>query len=234
MPLEELIKDTKFWAGIKEEDDDSYPIADIIRNYNFNLDLIIMKAMRVSNTWQVDDTTYDNINIAYTDLIGNQDNYTLESDMIRIQRLRIKDINGNWITLNPKDRRELTDTDLGSTGTPRYYDKIGASLMLYPISDYSFENGIEIQYQRGGNYFEENNLSVIPGISVTSLRILSLKTALDYTETNEMESRSAKIRNRLAELEAETLELYSDRDRDGMPYMSVRDERDFTDNLFDN
>lgn len=236
MNISELIKDTKFWAGISETDTTSYTNAEIIRSYNFNLDLIITKLTRVSGTWQFDDSTYTDMDIATNNLVANQDNYTIGNDMARIQRLRVKDTNGTWITLTPKDRRELSDTDLNSTGTPMYYDKIGSSLMLYPVADYSSTGGIEIQYQRGANYIDQTDVDndVALGISPQILRWASLLAALDYTETNEMENRSAKIRNRIQEMEAEALALYSDRDRDGVPYLSVTDASDFTDNLYEN
>lgn len=232
MPLEELIKDTKFWAGINSADTDSYPVEDIIRNYNFNLDLGILKAMRQSGSWQVDDSTYNNIQIGYNHLAAGQDNYTLGSEMVKVQRLRIKDKNGAWKTLIPKDRWELSDSILNSVGTPEYYDKLGESLMLYPTPDYSSNNGIELQFIRSARYLSSDDLTIVPGLPVPILRWLSLRGSLDYTETNEMESRSNKIVRRLKELDEEAKEMYSQRDGDDMVNISIKRDNGFVDNLY--
>lgn len=233
MDVTELIKDIKWWAGINDNDTTTYTIDEIIRNLNFNLDLVILKEMRVSGTWQVSDRNDGNINIAYNNLEAGQDNYTLGTSMIRIERVRIKDSNGSWRTLTPRDRRTLNDTDLDSTGTPAYYDKIGSSVMPYPTPNYSYTGGIEVQFQTGATYLTANDLSVIPGIAPISLRLLSLMTALDFTEVNEMESRSAKIRNRIQELGQENESLYSTRDMDEVPRITMAgDSRGFRDNFY--
>lgn len=232
MNLEELIKDTKWWAGISVSDTDSYPVEDIVRNYNFNLDLAILKGMRYSASWEIDDTTYGDLQIGYNNLISGQDNYTLGSNMIKVQRVRVKDRNGKYITLTPKNRWELSDSEIDSTGTPQYYDKTGNSLMLYPVPDYSITNGIELQFIRSANYLDSTKLSVVPGLPVPILRWLSLMASLDYTEVNEMESRSAKIRNRIAELDLEAKEMYSQRDGDDVPNISIKRDNGFVDNFY--
>lgn len=219
-----IVADIDYWAG---SDSVTYPIADKTRNANQALSAIVSKIMRSSGRWQYDDTNYDTLPIATTDLVANQTNFSLATSQIKVARVRIKTPEGHWKILHPIDRHDLPEHELAATGTPNKYDKIGVSLMLYPLQNYSQTAGLEVQFERDADYFETTDTDKEPGFASPFHRLVSLYAALDYTEPNELEARSRKIRARIEQMEAELVEFYSDRDRDETPFMSTEGNREY-------
>lgn len=219
-----IVADIDYWAGT---DSVTYPIADKTRNANQALSKIVEMIMRAAGRWQYDDTNYDTLPIATTDLIANQTNFSLAISHLKIDRVRIKDKQGKWKILRPVDRRDLDEHELNATGVPDKYDKLGVSLMFYPLQDYSYEGGIEVQFERDADYFTTTDTTKEPGFASTFHRLISLYTALDYTEPNELEARSRKIQKRIDRMEAELVEFYSDRDRDEQPFMQTEGNREY-------
>lgn len=219
-----IVADVDYWAGT---DDETYPIADKTRNANQALSNIVTKIMRSAGRWQFDDANYDTLPIATTNLVANQTNFSLGTTHIKISRVRIKDKQGKWKILDPIDRHDLPEHELQATGVPNKYDKLGTSLMFYPLQDYDQEGGVEIQFERDADYFETDDTDKAPGFASNFHRLVSLYTALDYTEPNELEARSRKIQNRIDKMEAELVEFFSDRDRDETPHLSTEGNRDY-------
>jgi len=220
-----IVADVHYWAGT---DAITYPILDITRNANQALSKVVELIMRSAGRWQFDDNNYDDLPLATTDLIANQTNFTLAVSQLKIARVRIKDENGKWRILRPIDRRDLSEHELNATGTPDKYDKLGASLMFYPLQNYYQPEGIEVQFERDADFFEVDDTTKEPGFASTFHRLISLYTALDYTEPNELEARSRKIQKRIEKMEAELEEFYADRDRDEQPFMSTEGNRDYS------
>jgi hypothetical protein len=207
-----LYHDFLFWT---KAEDDSDTLADFIRNANFALDNVVRKIYQVDAKWQYDDRNNVDYPIATADLVSGQTNYSLADSHLRISRVRIKNSKGTWVTLNPVDRNDLSDTDLNSTGTPTQYDKLGGGVFIRPTPDYSQQDGIEITFQRGSNYFAENDTTKEPGFDSLFHRYISLLPAKDFTATNDMAGQYRTILNELEVLDQEVIQLYGTRDRDG-------------------
>jgi len=222
--INSIVADIDYWAGT---DSVTYPIADKTRNANMALDTVVEKILRSSGRWQFDDTNYTDLPLATTDLIAGQGNYSLGVSQVKIDRVRIKDNEGHWRTLIPTDRKNLTDKQLDATGVPKWYDKMGVSIFLFPCPNYSYDEGIELNFERGADYFTVDDTTKEPGFASTFHRLISLQAALDYTEPNDLESRSKKIRARIQAKEQELLDFYSDRDRDEKPNMTTAGNREF-------
>lgn len=219
-----IVADIDYWAGT---DSVTYPIADKTRNANQALSSVVEKIMRSAGRWQFDDTNYDDLPIATTDLIANQYGTSLATTHVKVARVRVKDTQGKWRILEAIDRRDLTEDQLNETGVPKWYDKLGVSLFFYPLNNYGVEGGVEVQFERDADYFETDDTDKAPGFASPFHRLISLYAALDYTEPNELEARSRKIRARIEKMEAELVEFYSDRDRDDMPHMSTEGNKDY-------
>lgn len=219
-----IVADVHYWAGT---DAVTYPIADITRNANQALSKVVEMIMRSAGRWQFDDTNYDDLPIATTDLVANQTNFSLAVSHLKVARVRIKDKQGKWKILRPVDRRDLSEDELNATGVPDKYDKLGVSLFFFPLQDYDQSQGVEVQFERDADYFETDDTTKAPGFASTFHRLISLYTALDYTEPNELEARSRKISKRIERMEAELVEFYSDRDRDEQPFMQTEGNREY-------
>lgn len=206
-----IVDDVHYWAGT---DSVTYPIGDLTRNANSAMDRITSLIQKNDNSWEWSDSNNTTLDIATKNLISGQSDYALSQTYLKILKVRIKDPNGNWITLLPVSRRKLSDSELAAVGIPSSYDVIGSSLVLNCTPNYSSDGGIEAQFQRPGEYFLVNDTTKVPGFAPQFHRLISLYTALDYTDPNDLNSRSQKIRERIIKMESDLERFYQDRDYD--------------------
>jgi len=85
----------------------SYPLSDKVRNINnayMNVNRLIWE---VAEGWQYDDSNKTDLPIATTTLVHNQKNYTIPSTAQRVQRVEIKDNDGNWTLLSQIDVNDM-------------------------------------------------------------------------------------------------------------------------------
>lgn len=210
-----LYHDYLFWiAGSRDASTTAYPFVDFVGNANFALDAVVRKIYRTDGRWQYDDLNHADRPVATTDLVANQDNYTIADTHLKIARVRAKNQDGDYVTLEPKDRRDLSDDELSLSGEPRYYDKAGASLILVPTPDYDSSGGLEIEFQRGSNYFSTSDTDKEPGIPSIFHRYISLLPAQDNVLANGIPNKLQVIEAKLKEMDADLVAFFSDRDRD--------------------
>lgn len=213
-----LYHDFLFWTGAKNI---SVSLPDFTRSANFALDSVVRKIFQASGRWQFDDANNDDLPIAVTDLIANQDNYTLADSHLRISRFRIKDRHGNWKTLRPIDRRDESDRQLAKTGEPHVYDKMGRSVLPLPIPDYSVAGGVELTFERGSNYFAVADTTKEPGLPMPFHRYISLYAAQDYVLANSIPNKLQSITTQLQQLDQDLIQFIAYQDRDEKPNMTV-------------
>lgn len=224
----DIVSDTKYWCGIPTTDSTKYPIADITRNANLALDRVVSLIQESDNIWEWDDQNETDLPIAKTTLVAEQQDYGLAVTHLKIHRVRIKDSAGEWVTLTPINRRDLTDAKLTQTsGTPLQYDKMGNSVFLYPkpsATGVTLASGLEIQFQRGASYFTTSDTTKTPGFASPFHRLVSLYAALDYCEANGLERRITRIQGRIATLEEKLVTFYTQRSPDTKNTMELEDE----------
>ncbi len=212
----DLYSDARYWAGIGTSDTTTLPLATFVRSANFGLDRVIALIMRADGKWQFDDTNNSGelLDVS-TSLVSGTQAYSIGLTWLKIKKVRIKDSAGNWVTLNPVDRRQLTDSQLrADAGDPKYYDKLGNYLYLHPKPNYASASGLEIQYQRGASYFAYNDTTKTPGFATQFHRLISLYGAKDYCSVNDLDKRVSKIQTEIDRMELELIEFYSVRDTD--------------------
>ena len=103
--------------------------------------------------WQYDDTNQTDLPIATTTLTASQQDYTLATSHLSVNRVEVKDSTGAWRKLTPMDQADVYDqsiTDfMSGGGTPLYYDKFGATIMLYPYPNYTQAASLKVFFERG-------------------------------------------------------------------------------------
>lgn len=218
----DIVSDVLFWTGTTVDD---YPLVDITRNANFALDRVVSLIQKADNKWEWEDSNNSDLPIATTSLVADQSDYSLAVTHLKIHKLRIKDPNGNLISLEPKNRKDMTDSELTeSAGTPRTYDKMGNSVFLFPKPSYASTGGLEIQFQRGANYFASTDTTKVPGFATQFHRLVPLYAARDYCSKSGLDSRVAVIDKEITKLESELVEFYSARNFDEKQFLSLRKE----------
>lgn len=191
---DDICSDIDYWAGT---DDTSYTLERKSANSNRALDDMVQVVEMCDGLWKWDDNNQTDLPIATTALVAGQSDTTLSVSHLKISRVRIKDQNGNWITLDPVSAEELPDNATAST--PSAYAKVASSIIFNCPPSYGYAGGLEVRFERGASYFAPDDTDKEPGFAAPFHRIISLSAALDYTDTNDLDDRSAKIRRKLGE-----------------------------------
>ncbi len=230
-----LYADALFWSGATS---DTYPVdPDFTRNANFALDLLASVILKFDGQWDwKDDNLAGELIDGTTNLVAGTAKYAVSIAWLKVMRVRVKDPNGNWITLKKYTRREFTDSQLAESGVPYGYYFSGGYVYLVANPNYSASAGVEIQMQKGADPFVVGDTSKVPGILSPFHRLISLMAAADWCEANEMNTRAAALRKRIGSIPdqemgdagsgmlREMATAYSDRDKDGNPRITIAQE----------
>lgn len=230
MTFEELKDDIDF---LVHTDATQYAVADKTRNINRHFANVVSIILSSDNKWKWDDSNQADHPILYINLISGTPDYEIsDATYLKIQSVDILNTDGKRRVLTPIDRTEDTAQSLnyleeGNDGMPRYYDKLGDSLFLYPApssSHVTLTSGMRIHYQRGASYFVTTDTTKTPGFAEPYHRILSVGAALDYATANGMTQKIQVLSSMLAELMTQLREYYSSRNNDEQPRMRLRKE----------
>lgn len=222
----DLFSDARAWCGIADTDTTTFTLKEFTRSANFALDRALALILKADGKWQFDDTvqTSEILDVS-NNLVANTQKYAISVTWLKIGRVRVKDSAGNWITLSPTDRRDLSDPELTATaGTPAKYELLGNWLYLYPKPSYASTGGLEVQFQRAMSYFATTDTTKTPGFATQFHRLCSLHPALDYCEMNSLDKRAQAIRAKIGSppteastgsgMEKDLVDFYSSRNAD--------------------
>jgi hypothetical protein len=200
-------------AGIVDEIDflvntttNTYPLADKTRNINRWLDVVVSDILQAGNRWQWDDTNFTTIPRATTNLVSGQEQYSFDSNWLTVERIDIKNADGEWINLKPIDQRDIQgayDEFESTDGTPEYFDIDGENIFLFPNPNYNSTNGMKVFFQRKPDYFTTADTTQEPGFAAPYHRLLSLGAAYDFAlshalpQTNLIKAELEKMRGEL-------------------------------------
>ena len=203
----------------------SFPLADLTILANNAMERVVSLIIRADNRWQWDDTTQPTTDagdgtgglpIATTALVANQQDYTFATTHLEISRVEIKDTSGNWKLLQPIDQHDIKTslTDFMKTASqPVYYDKIGASIILYPKPDYSQSASLKVWFTRPPIYFVSSDTTKAPGFNILYHDLIPLWVSYDYAVANGLPNAN-QLMIEITRKEEELLNGYNDRSKD--------------------
>ena len=174
----------------------SYPASDMLIAINNAYERVASLIIGVDGRWQWDDTNNTDLPIATTALVSGQQDYSLAVEHLEILGVELKDQNGNWIGLTPIDQNDIkfnpsiTDFMEGG-GIPQYYDKLGVSIFLYPVPNYSQSASLKIRYQRPPALFTSAEVTTgtkKPGFNSLYHDLIPYWVAYDYAIANGLNS----------------------------------------------
>jgi len=213
----DLYSDARFLCGIGLTDTTTYPLADFVRNANFGLDKVNALAMKSDGKWKfIDNNSATGMIDTSVALESGTPTYAIPITWLKMGRVRAKDAQGNFNTLTPVDRRQLSDSKLNDStgGNPKYYVQEGTVVRLLPTPNYDSTGGLEVQQQMGSTYFAYNATTTVPGFDSRFHRLISLYGAKDYCVVNSLNERSSFINAELLIMEQEFMVAISSRDSD--------------------
>lgn len=207
--------------GTSEEFHDAYSLEDRVRNCNMAYDEAVVELLKADPNWTWDDNNYDtSLPVAYLDTTGGQDHYSVKDSFITILEVRVKDRNGDYKQIDTCLRRNVEDLD--EKGEPERYYKIGNTIFLHPIPDYGYERGLEVRFDRGGEYFTKEDLDKEPGFAGIFHEYLPIVASLKWATSNGMKDKITVLSDQKQMMENKIQRHYEDRSRDEKPSLSVK------------
>lgn len=179
---------TKVYLLTSTNGTSDFPDATLVAEANNALERIVALINSADGRWQFDDTNNTDLPIATTDIVTNQQDYSLATSHLEITRAEIQDSSGNWSKLMPIDQADIYNqslTDfLKTAGTPIYYDKIGNSVFLYPKPNYSQAASLKLYFERGPSYFATTDTTKTPGFNTLFHDLIPLWVAYNFAIAN--------------------------------------------------
>lgn len=205
----------------------AYPVADLVRSANAANERVCALVNRHDRRWQFDSTEQTDLPIATATITSGQQDYSLETSHLTIDRVEVKDSGGNWHRLKPIDQQELKrDKEVAlteyqeTTGLPQEYDVIGNSIFLYPVPNYTQAASLKAYFTRGPVAFVTSDTTRTPGFNSLFHDLIPLWCAYDYAVANGNDNTNVLL-NTIVMKEEELEKFYAHRDRDIRPRLSV-------------
>ena len=229
MNYTQIKSDTIFWITGDSTADVDFTAADQLVSHNEYYNEIGSIIMAADGRWQFDDDNYTTLPIATTDIVSGQGDYEIgAAEFLDLERLEIKDSSANWTVLSPWDKNDNRGTAIAeldeTQGTPTYYDKIGNSIILHTIPNYSSTAGLKAYFKRLPSYFVISDTTKTPGFNPLYHRYISLGAALDYCTINSMNDRVNVITAKMQDIRDRVQNDYSKRSADEKTTMRPRRE----------
>ena len=204
MNVSQLDADIDFLCGSTSA---TYSPANKRRNMNIAYRDVCAVIWESDGGWRYDDSNAADLPVATTDLVDNQQDYSLPSTAQRINRIEILDSVGNYIKLNPLDMNEVR-TGLpeflgGNTGQPLYYELVGRSILLYPTPSSGYVTttaGLKVYVDRDITDLAVTATNTEPGFSSSFHRILSYAVAIDFTQDGNQRNFLVAQKDRLEQM----------------------------------
>jgi len=200
MNIAALRLDAHFLAGSTSG---VYSDINLTRNINVAYHDVARMIWESSDGWQFDDSNAADLPIATTSLVASQQDYTLPSTALKLERVEVLNSAGDYVKLKQFDIHDLEQglTEFqGTAGLPMYYDIVGSSIMLYPAPGTGFvtlASGLKIVVGRSVTEFAVTATTTEPGFAAPFHRILSYAAAMDYVKDEREVERLARQKQRL-------------------------------------
>ena len=192
----------------------SYLLSDLTRNVNRWAYSVQMAMIQGNHRWQVDDSNLTTLPHLDTTLVDGQADYTLPSGFIRVERVEVKDSNGDYQKLKLIDHRDIKEgySEFEETpGMPIYYDLVGNSLILKPTpatASVTLSEGLRAHILREIDIFTVSDDTQELGFPEPFHRIVTYGASYDYLIARGDYDKATSYRNE-AEALLESLRNFS-------------------------
>src|SRR3990167_2480259 len=118
-----------------DADTTSLTAANLLIFINNGYEKVVGKILGYDGRWAFDDTNYTDFHRGRTTLVASQNDYGFDASHLKIESVQVLDVNGDWYYLTPIDRKDYSvplEEYFETAGLPLYYDKDGASVLIYP------------------------------------------------------------------------------------------------------
>ena len=172
-----------------DADTTSYTAAQLLIRINQAYEEVVNFILSLDGLWQFEDNNFTDFPIATTTLVSSQNDYSFDTTHLEVERVEVKDNGGLWHELSPIDISEVEgaiDEFEKTDGLPRYYDKNGKSLLLYPApasGSVTLTAGLKVYFKRTADTFTSAQVTTgtkQPGFASPFHMILAYKAAIPF------------------------------------------------------
>lgn len=212
-----LCQDANFWCGLDRTDTTTYPTSEKTRNGNAWYRKAVAIIRKASGAWLPDDVNNTDLLINKTDLVVNQDNYSLPAGYGRIERMEVKDSTGDWSLVDIMYLREVPtalEEFNATSGLPTRAIVLGNSYRLNPVSDRTSSDGdsLRVYTTQDIDAFTASDTTQEPGFHQDYHRYISLGMAYDFLCANDKDgNKTDRVKTMLLEYERDLEQHYSSR-----------------------
>jgi len=210
---------TKVDALTHTTDTNGYLAANRLIDLNNAQDELQMDILRAMDGDDFDDKNYtSNFPIRPADLVADQRDYTLPTDMIKFKRLTISYDGTNWYKATPFDIGESGEVikDANFSKEAPMYDLQYNSVKIYPTPTENVTDGFKVWISRQMMLFTSSDVSTgtrEPGIDRSYHKIIPYKMALEFAYEN-LPEKIVTFEQKIAMMVNDMQEDYSDKQRD--------------------
>lgn len=143
----------------------------------------------VTRSWQFDDSNQIDFPSSITDLVAGQTSYALPDEALTVQRVEIKNKNGDFYALKPIIKEMLGSTEyFKNAGSPTYYSLVNGSIILYPGTNYSQVGSLRVFYDRTMTNFLTTDTTKSPGFAKPYHTLLPVMMAIEWLSVKQPQS----------------------------------------------
>lgn len=191
MTLSQMRSDVRFRV-FGNSSDTTYSNTDINRNINNWYKTVLYWILSANGDWQV------NGEYAVTDIVADQREYILPTDILKINELYIKSVStGDYIKATQRDLRNVSIYPEDYRPNLPEFDLMDNSLFIYIPEENITEvdEGIKIYYQTKLTELSGDNDN--PNLPEIFRKILCIGAALDYCEADEIRGKAKDLKNKI-------------------------------------
>lgn len=149
-----------------------------------------------SGNWSFDDNNQDDLPVASTNLVEDQDRYAIPTGALTIKRVEVLDESDNELKLYPKNLSDIkvaVEEFLDASGIPKYYLLENGSIRLFPASNYDKNSGLKVYYDRGMVSFATDDTTQTPGFASPYHEVIPLGMAIKWLSIKTPESNNLPL-----------------------------------------
>ena len=227
MTIDDIIKEID---SLCDSDSTSYPAAVKLRRINAAYEKVVGKIMCEDGNWEFDDTNYTDFPRGATTFVATQHDYTFDTAHLAIESVQVLDADGIWHSLIPISKDEMgvpPEEFCKEDGLPRYYDKDGSSVLIYPApaaASVTVASGLKVHFRRTASVFTSAQVTTgtkLPGFTSLFHMIIPYEASISFCMTYKKD-RVALYEMKARELMKDCLRFYARRERDVRNIMTNR------------
>lgn len=144
--------------------------------------------------WAYDDANQTDLPQAVFTLIAGTSKYALPTYALTVNRIEVKDKQGNFYPLTPLVEREIhesMDEFFETDGMPQYYRLVGRTIEMFPApssNETTLTSGGKIYFDRTGVSFASTDTTATPGFSAEYHDLIPTKASIKWLQIHKPDS----------------------------------------------